>query len=462
MAETAVLILAAGKGTRLKSQLPKVLHEAGGRTLLGQVMAAAREAGIPAADILVVAGYGLDRMRSAVEPLGSRLVVQEPQLGTGHAVQMAAAALAPYPQVLVLHGDMPLVSAATVRALLERLTQRAAAAVLATATPPQPRAYGRIVRQGERVIGIVEDRQCTAEQKQIRELNAGFYAFNTAALLPALERLGTANPHGEFYLTDTIALLAQAGPPVLGYELPDPDECLGINDRAELVQVDALLRRRRTQHWLHNGVTIYDPETVVIDPDVTIGPDTVLEPGVQLLGQTRIGQRCRIRSYSVLQDSRLGDDVLILPHCVVESAELEDAARIGPFTRLREGARIGRGAHLGNFVEVKKSQLGAGVKAGHLAYLGDATIGPEVNIGAGTITCNYDGVHKHRTTIGEQSFIGSNATLVAPLDIGPGAYIAAGSVITENVPGDALGVGRSRQSNKEGWAKRRRGRPAKP
>jgi len=461
VADTAVLILAAGKGTRLKSQLPKVLHEAGGRTLLGQVMAAVRGADIPATDVIVVAGYGVDLIRSHVEPLGSRIAVQEPQLGTGHAVQMAATALSPYRQVVIVHGDMPLLSSSTVRGLIDRLTSSAAAAVLATAAPSAPRAYGRILRQGERIIGIVEDRQCTAEQKQIRELNAGFYAFTTAALLPALGRLRTDNPQGEYYLTDTIALLARNGSLVLGFELADAGEILGINDRAELVEVDALLRQRTVRHWLENGVTIYGPETVVIDPEVVIGADTVLEPGVQLLGSTQVGKGCRIRSYSVVQHSRLGDDVLVLPHCVIESAELEDAVRIGPFTRLREGSKIGRGAHLGNFVEVKKSQLGAGVKAGHLAYLGDASIGPEVNIGAGTITCNYDGAHKHRTTIGAQSFIGSNATLVAPLEIGPQAYIAAGSVITENVPGEALGLGRSRQTNKEGWAKRRRQRAAK-
>ena len=460
MLKTAVLILAAGKGTRLKSQLPKVLHEAGGRTLLGHVIDAALGAGVAAADIFVVAGYAAERIRAAVEPLGLQVILQQPQQGTGHAVQVAAAALQGYERLVVLHGDMPLISAFTVRGLLETQQSQSAAAVLATATPASPRAYGRILRRGEDVLAIVEDKQCSPEQKQIRELNAGFYCFATAPLWQALGELRTDNPHGEYYLTDTVALLARRGLPVRGFPLSDIDEILGINDRVELVEVDRLMRQRKIHSLLENGVTVYAPESVVIDNGVEVGADTVIEPGVQLLGATRIGANCRIRSGSIVENCRIGDGVLVKSNCVLESAEVGEGAQIGPYSRLREGAVIAAEAHIGNFVEVKKSKIGRGTKAMHLAYLGDAEVGAGVNIGAGTITCNYDGEKKHRTAIGDGSFIGSNSTLVAPVEIGAGAYVGAGSVITEAVPAESLALGRSRQTVKEGWVEKRRAHPA--
>jgi bifunctional UDP-N-acetylglucosamine pyrophosphorylase/glucosamine-1-phosphate N-acetyltransferase len=332
--------------------------------------------------------------------------------------------------------------------------------VLATATPSSPRAYGRILRQGDDVLGIVEDKQCTPEQKQIRELNAGFYCFSTGPLWQALGELRTDNPHGEYYLTDTIALLAQRGERVRSFHLDDTDEILGINDRVELVEVDRLIRQRKVRSLLENGVTIYNSESVVIDNDVEVGADTVIEAGVHLLGATRIGAECRIRTGSILDNARIGDGVTVKPYCVLESAEVGAAAQIGPYSRLREGAQIADEAHIGNFVEVKKSKVGRGTKAMHLAYLGDAEVGAKVNIGAGTITCNYDGQKKHRTGIGDGSFVGSNSTLVAPVEIGAGAYVGAGSVITEAVPAESLALGRSRQTVKEGWVKKRRARDA--
>ncbi|MGH9535708.1 MAG: bifunctional UDP-N-acetylglucosamine diphosphorylase/glucosamine-1-phosphate N-acetyltransferase GlmU, partial [Terriglobales bacterium] len=322
-----------------------------------------------------------------------------------------------------------------------------------------PRAYGRIVRdlqQPERVVAIVEDRQASDAQKQIRELNAGFYAFRLPPLLRALGQLRTDNPHGEYYLTDTIALLANAGAAVRAYALPDADEILGVNDRRELAEVDRRLRRRKAQTLMVQGVTIYSPGTVSVDAEAEAGEDTILEPGVQLRGRTRIGRNGRIGAYSVLTDCWLDDDVTVLPHCVLDGARVGAGARVGPFTRLRDEADIAPGAHLGNFVEVKKSRIGAGAKAMHLAYVGDAQVGARVNIGAGTITCNYDGERKHPTAIGDDTFIGSNSTLVAPLEIAAGAYVAAGSVITEAVPEGALALGRGRQVNKPGWVAKRK------
>ncbi|MGH9519124.1 MAG: bifunctional UDP-N-acetylglucosamine diphosphorylase/glucosamine-1-phosphate N-acetyltransferase GlmU, partial [Terriglobales bacterium] len=349
---TAALILAAGRGTRMRSRLPKVLHAAGGRSLLGHVLAAVQSGGLAAADVAVVGGYAADQIQAALAATGVHFVRQEPQLGTGHAVLAARDWWRGYYRVLVVHGDMPLLSATTVAAL----AAGRADAVLATASPAEPRAYGRIVRdpkRPERIVAIVEERQASDEQKRIRELNAGFYSFSTAALAPALEQLGTSNPHGEYYLTDTIALLAGRGLAVAGLPLADPDECLGVNDRAELAQLDLFMRRRKAAELLAAGVSIELPESVVLDAGVEVGMDTVLEPGVQLRGATRIGENCRIRTGAVLENCVLGEGVLVRPYSVLENAHVAAGAQIGPFARLREGAEIGEQAHIGNFVEVK-------------------------------------------------------------------------------------------------------------
>ncbi len=458
MSQTAVVILAAGRGTRMRSRQPKVLHQAGGRSLLAGVVAAVRAAGFADRQIGVVAGYGREQVEAAVGP-SLRILPQERQQGTGHAVLAAQPFWSGCEQVVVLNGDMPLLSAATVAGLAAMRPSLAAAAVLATAAPEEPRAYGRILRdpaRPERIVGVVEDRAASPEQRRIRELNAGFYCFATAPLAAALAGLGTDNPHGEYYLTDTVAAIARAGGWVAAFPLADARECLGINDRVELAQLDRELRRRKAEALMRAGVTLQSPDSVILDPAVEVGEDTVLEAGVQLLGATRVGAGCRIRAGSILTDCQLADNVLVRPYSVLESAVVEAGATLGPFTRLREGASIGPGAHIGNFVEVKKSRVGPGSKANHLAYIGDAAIGAQANVGAGTITCNYDGVHKHPTAIGDGAFIGSNSTLVAPVEIAAGSYVAAGSVITDPVPAGALALGRGRQVNKPGWVAARK------
>jgi bifunctional UDP-N-acetylglucosamine pyrophosphorylase/glucosamine-1-phosphate N-acetyltransferase len=328
-----------------------------------------------------------------------------------------------------------------------------------TAEPADPFGYGRIVRSaadGDKVDAIVEQKSLAPDQAGIREINSGIYAFQTKALFCHIDALSTNNPHREFYLTDLAGILRLAGEPVLGLKAADASEVLGVNTRAELASLDAILRARKAAQLMADGVTIFQPETCVIDPDVQVGPDTVIGPFVQLLGSTTVGGDCRINSFSVLSNARLGDEVAVRHGCIVEDSVVERAAMLGPYCHIRPGSHIGDGAHVGNFVETKKTKLGPGSKANHLTYLGDAEIGAGVNVGAGTITCNYDGVNKHKTVIRDGVFIGSDTTLVAPVHVGEGAYIGAGSCITEDVPPDALAVARGMQVNKPDWAKARR------
>jgi bifunctional UDP-N-acetylglucosamine pyrophosphorylase/glucosamine-1-phosphate N-acetyltransferase len=454
--DTAVIILAAGKGTRMRSELAKVLHRAGGRTLLEHVIRACLP--LKAAQLLVVVGHQADEVGAVAESLGAQVVVQQPQRGTGHALQVARRATRKSAKVaLVVPGDAPLLRTETLAALLDTHRRGEAAATVLSAELPNPADYGRIVRDSEgRVAAIVEEKAATAEQRAIREVNSSIYSFTLAALWPALNALRPNNAHRELYLTDAIALLRERNERVLAQIAADANEILGCNTRASLADVDRIFRARKAAELMDAGVSIYLPETVVIDPDVTAGPDTVIEPCVRLLGNTRIGARCSIQTGSVLHDVRVDDDVTVGAHCVATSSRLHSRATIGPFSRLRPGADIRSGAHIGNFVEVKKSVVHEGAKAMHLTYLGDATVGRDSNIGAGTITCNYDGVAKFQTKIGNRVFIGSDSALVAPIRIGDGAYVAAGSTLTENVPADALALGRGRQVNKPGWARQRR------
>jgi bifunctional UDP-N-acetylglucosamine pyrophosphorylase/glucosamine-1-phosphate N-acetyltransferase len=469
----AVVILAAGKGTRLRSQLAKVLHRAGGRALIEHVVRACTPLG--ARKIFVIVGHQADAVRAVVEPLGAKAVVQEPQRGTGHAMQVAREALtasgAKY--ALVVPGDAPLLRTETLAALARAHEAGPAAATLLSAVLKDPSGYGRVVRYRaghklvECVAAIVEEKSASEQERAIREINSSVYAFTLAALWPCLGALQPDNAHQELYLTDCIALLNQRGERVHAEVAPDAQEVLGCNTRADLAEVDRIFRDRKRRALMDSGVTIYFPETVLIDPEVEAGADTVIEPGVQLLGATRIGAGCTIRTGSVLTDAVLDDGVLVLEHSVVTASRLGPGTRVGPFAHLRPGSELAAGARVGNFVEVKKSKLGEGAKAMHLTYIGDATIGRNSNIGAGTITCNYDGVNKYPTTIGERVFVGSDTALVAPVTVGDGAYIAAGSTITENVPADALGIARGRQANKAGWAAKRRAKlgakqPAKP
>ncbi len=463
-----IVILAAGKGTRLKSALAKVLHRAGGRSLVEHVVRACLP--LKPREIVAVVGHQADDVTTAVEPLGAKTVLQEPQRGTGHAMLVARRAISSRAKfVIILPGDAPLIRTETLAALARAHHEGGAAATILSAEIENPSGYGRVVRMDDgSVAGIVEDSALTPEQRPIREINSSIYCFSLDKLWPCLAALKPQNVHKELYLTDAIAMLRQKGEKVQAVRAADPDEVLGCNTRADLAEVDAVFRRRKRAAIMDAGVTIELPETVLIDPEVTVGADTRIEPGVQLLGKTRIGAACTIRTGSVLLDAVLEDNVLVKPYTMVSASHLSRGTQAGPFAHLRDGARLEENARVGNFVEVKKSVLGEGVKSMHLTYLGDARVGSGTNIGAGTITCNYDGVHKNPTTIGKRVFIGSDTALVAPVRVGDGAYVGAGSVITKNVPPDALGLARGHQINKLGWAAGRRrqlaaaGKAAKP
>ena len=453
--DLAVVILAAGKGTRLKSNLAKVLHRAGGRSLVEHVIRACES--LRAKQTVVVVGHQAEQVASVVEPLGAATVLQQPQRGTGHAMQVARRALGRAKLAVVLPGDAPLVRTETLKALIAAHRNGDAAVTILTAVLADPAGYGRILRKSETAVGaIVEESQLTPDQRELNEINSAIYCFTLDKLWPALAHVKPNNRHRELYLTDTIALMTAKNETVLAEVVPDPREVLGCNTRADLAEVDRIFRERKRAELMDAGVTIQLPETVLIDPEVTAGEDTVIEPGVQLLGKTKIGARCTIRSGSVLTDAILGDEVTIEPHCVVAQSRLDDGVIIGPFARLRPDNHLKAGVRIGNFVELKKSTIGEGTKAMHLTYLGDAKIGAKSNIGAGTITCNYDGFHKFPTVIGNKVFIGSDSALVAPVRLGDGAYVAAGSIITENVPADALAIARGRQVNKTGWASKKR------
>jgi len=459
----AIAIMAAGKGTRLKSKHPKVLHEVGGKPILAHVIATAKKVVSPG-DIFVIVGHEAERVREAVSASGVNFVLQSEQRGTGHALMVARNALSGYDQVIVLSGDAPLITAETIRMLSVFHGTQQATMTLLTADLENPTGYGRVIRKGSGakaakeaiVTAIVEEKSARPAQKVIREINSGFYAFDAPALYGHIDQLSTNNAHGEYYLTDMAGVFNKARKKVVAIKTSDAGEVLGSNTRAEMMMLDARMRLAKCRELLDAGVTVFYPHTCVIDSDVEVGADTVIEPFVQLLGTTKIGSDCRIRSYTVIGNSVVGDGVLVRPGTIMEDSRVGAGATIGPYSHLRPGSEIGDGAHVGNFVETKKIKLGKGSKANHLSYLGDAEIGEGVNIGAGTITCNYDGVNKHKTIIEDGVFIGSDSTLVAPIKIGHGAYVAAGSSITEDVPADSLALGRARQSVKEGWAKAKR------
>ncbi|MBS1802241.1 MAG: bifunctional UDP-N-acetylglucosamine diphosphorylase/glucosamine-1-phosphate N-acetyltransferase GlmU [Acidobacteria bacterium] len=452
--------MAAGKGTRLRTRRPKVLHEVGGKALLRHVITTASELA-EGGDIHVVIGHEADRVRAAVGSTGVQFVEQKEQRGTGHAIQCARDAVAKYDHILVLSGDVPLISAGTLQHLMTMHLAQGAAMSILTAVPENPTGYGRVIRQSEdrpEVDAIVEQKALKPEQLGIAEINSGIYAFKTKPLLAHIGRLSTDNPHGEFYLTDIAAHLKSAGEKVIALQTPAAEEVQGGNTIAELVELDAKMRMKITSRLMAEGVTIFRPETCVIDAGVEVEADTVIEPFVQLLGNTKVGADCRIRSYSVIENCTIGSGVLVQNGCVLENSNVLNEASLGPFSHLRPGCEIGEGAHVGNFVEMKKAKLGRGSKANHLSYIGDAEVGGGTNIGAGVITCNYDGVNKFMTRIGQGAFVGSDSTLVAPVSVGDGAYIGAGSCITRDVPSGALAVARATQVTKEGWVEARRAR----
>jgi bifunctional UDP-N-acetylglucosamine pyrophosphorylase/glucosamine-1-phosphate N-acetyltransferase len=460
----AVAIMAAGKGTRLKSQLPKVLHEVGGKTLLEHVIRAAVRL-VAASDVYAIIGHEAERVRAATQHTGVNFVLQAEQRGTGHALMVAKEVLAAYDHVIVLSGDAPMISAQTIGQLRDFHLQQRAAMTLLSAELENPTGYGRVLRKGAKsaeVLGIVEEKSASAAQKKIREINSGFYVFDVKQLYSQIGELSTDNAHREYYLTDMAAVFRKARQRVVAWKTATPSEVLGGNTRAELADIDEQMRLAKCRQLMDDGVTIFYPATCVIDADVEIAPDTVIEPYVQLLGRTKIGGNSRVRSYCVIRDSEIGDGVTVRPGSIMEDARIGPGAIIGPYSHLRPGSEIGEGAHVGNFVETKKIKLGKRSKANHLTYLGDAEIGAGVNIGAGTITCNYDGVHKYKTVIDDDVFIGSDSTLVAPVRVGKGAYVGAASCITDDVPEDALAVARGRQVVKEGWARQRKSERPKP
>jgi bifunctional UDP-N-acetylglucosamine pyrophosphorylase/glucosamine-1-phosphate N-acetyltransferase len=452
-----VVILAAGEGKRMRSRQPKMLHQLCGRPLIAYPLRLARTL---ADRIVMVVGPGADGVRSAAGP-DVRVVEQRERLGTGHALSQAQAECGTG-RIVVLAGDMPLLSADTVERLVSHHAASGAVATVLTAVVDRPHGYGRILRQGGRVKRIVEDRDATDDEKNVGEINTSVYCFDAGRLWSALGRLRPDNEQGEYYLTDVISLLTRAGARVEAVSVSDPVEALGINDRRQLAALAAIQRARILDRLMLDGVTIVDPATTYVDDTVAIGADTVVHPHVVIEGVSSIGTDCVIGPGCQLRQSRLGDRVTLRPYCVLTDAVVEDEAELGPFCHLRPQAHIGVKAKIGNFVEVKKSRVGRGAKANHLAYIGDATVGDHVNIGAGTVTCNYDGVAKHPTTIGDGAFVGTNSTLVAPLTIGDGAYIGGGSTITKDVPAGALAVGRAHQIVKEGWASRRAARRDTP
>ena len=453
----SVLILAAGLGTRMKSKRAKVLHRAGGLSLVEHVVHTAARVTSPGR-ITVVVGHQAGEVEELLRPLGVRFATQTEQKGTGHAVLIARDSIGVETGfVVVLYGDCPLLSQSTLEQLIQHQASSTAAATVITTELDDPSGYGRIVfGDNGSIREIVEHKAATPQQRAIRFINSGIYCFRADLLWKHIAQIRPDNPAQEFYLTDMVAILSEAGHRVDALNIADSAQLLGINTRAELAVVDRIFRERKVRELMLDGVTIEKPETVTIDACVSIDPDTVVEPFAQILGRSRIGENSRIGACSIIRDSTLASEVEIAPFTSVADSRIESGARIGPFARLRGGTHVGENARIGNFVELKNTQFAEGAKANHLAYLGDAEIGKATNIGAGTITCNYDGVKKHRTRIGGHAFVGSNSTLVAPIEIGEGSYIGAGSVITDPVPPDALALGRARQAIKEGWAAKRK------
>jgi len=459
-----VLILAAGQGKRLRSKTIKLLHGVAGRPMVAHVLDAVRA--LAPVETLAVVGHDADRVRAALAGSGCAFVLQRQQRGTGHAVLQAASRLRRRgPGVLlIVNGDLPALRSETLARLVDRHTRTRAALTLLSVELDDPAGYGRIVRDGDgRIARIVEDRDASAAERRIAEINCGIYCAEPAALLRALSRVRPANAQGEYYLTDAVRELLRGGASVEAV-LHDGEaaDVLGVNTREELARANAALYARKARALMEQGVTLLDPGRTWIDPRARVGRDTVLYPDVLIEGPCSIGEDCVIRSGTRLTDVVIGNGVEILEHCVARDSRIGDGARLGPFAHLRPESWLEAGSKVGNFVELKKTRLGRGSKANHLTYLGDATIGPDCNIGAGTITCNYDGTRKFQTRLGRGVFIGSDTQIVAPLRVGDGAYVAAGTTLVENVPRGALAIGRAKQANVAGWVARRRRAQSSP
>ncbi len=447
------IVMAAGKSTRFKSQRSKLVHTVLGRPIIERVVEALQKLSLH--HIYVVVSAQADDIRTVLRGKSVSFVVQEPQLGTGHSVQVAIKQISETKgSAIVINGDVPLLNPSLLKDVMMFHDREGADVTVVSAVLDDPQGYGRIVKR-KRTLQIVEDRDATAAQKKIREVNAGLYLFSLAPLKQLIRQLDNQNSQKEYYLTDLIGIFGKAKKKIRVFRAPNPVEVSGVNDRVELARVERILRLRILERWMQDGVTILDPESTSIDDCAKIGPDTILYPGVRIEGHTEIGARCVVRSYSRLCNATLEDDVLVNDFSVINTSRVRSGATVGPFSHLRLEAEVEQEARVGNFVELKKARLGKGSKASHLTYLGDTEVGSNTNIGAGTITCNYDGVQKNKTVIEDNCFIGSGVELVAPVTVHQGAYVAAGSVITEEVPPNSLAIARGRQENKPEWRRKR-------
>ncbi|NLZ53350.1 MAG: bifunctional UDP-N-acetylglucosamine diphosphorylase/glucosamine-1-phosphate N-acetyltransferase GlmU [Thermoanaerobacteraceae bacterium] len=453
MEDFTAVILAAGEGTRMKSDTPKVLHKVCGRPILTYVIEAARRAG--AQKIVVIVGRGADKIKEFYAKEDIEFVVQSEQKGTGHALMQAENAVKGSTHIVVLYGDMPMVTSESIQGMVSFHREQRAAAAVMTAKVADPTGYGRIIKKGNYVLDIREHKDATPKEREINEINAGFYSFDTSLVFSALERVKNDNRQGEYYLTDVVKILNQEERQVVAFELKDPDELHGINDRRQLAQVQKLMQQKIIEGWMEQGVTFINPDTCMVDYSVQIGRDSVIYPGVLLEGKTQIGRGCTIIGPCRIKDTVVGDFCEIVMSQIDECV-LEEGVKIGPYSNLRPGCMLASKVKVGDFVELKNTKVGEGTKIPHLSYVGDAVLGKHINIGAGVIFVNYDGYKKHQTVVEDDAFVGCNSNLVAPVTIKAGSFVAAGSTITKEVPEDSLAIARARQENKVGWAAKRR------
>lgn len=454
MSNFTAVILAAGEGTRMKSDTPKVMHKICGVPMLEHVIRASRDAG--ASKIVVVVGKHKDIIIDAFRDYkDTEFVIQEEQKGTGHALMQARKAVGENSLITVLYGDMPVVTPESISAMVEFHKNKDAAATVMTAKVADPTGYGRIIGEGDKVLLIREEKDATPEEKAIKEINSGFYCFESSVAFDALEKIDNNNKQGEYYLTDIVEVLNGENKDVIAFRLQDPDELSGVNDRCQLAHVQQLIQKKIIKKHMENGVTFLNPDNTLVDIDVEIGKDTIIYPGVILEGKTKIGQGCTIIGASRIIESNIGDDVEIVSS-QIQYSSISDNVKIGPFSHIRPDCNIGPNVKIGDFVELKKTKVGDGTKIPHLSYVGDSTVGSKINIGAGVIVVNYDGYEKHPTVIEDGAFIGCNSNLIAPAHIGADSFVAAGSTITQEVPEGSLAIARGRQVNKKDWVKKRR------
>lgn len=453
MEDFTAVILAAGEGTRMKSDTPKVLHKVCGQPILTYIIQAARKAG--AQKIVVVVGKGADKVKEHYAGEDIEFVLQREQKGTGHALMQAEDAVKGSSQIVVLCGDMPLVTAESIEGMVRFHQEQRAACTVMTAIVEDPTGYGRIIKKGEKVLDIREHKDATLEEREIKEINSGFYCFDTSLVFSALSKVKNDNVQGEYYLTDVVKILNQEGKQVVAFQLDDPNELQGINDRKQLAQVQKLMQRKIIEGWMEKGVTFINPDTCVVDRHVQIGRDTTIYPGVILEGNTQIGEGCTIIGPCRIKDTIIGDFCEIVMS-QIDDCQLDENVKVGPYSNLRPGCKLSSNVKVGDFVELKNTKVGEGTKIPHLSYVGDAILGKKINIGAGVIFVNYDGYKKHQTVVEDEAFIGCNSNLVAPVTVKAGSFVAAGSTITKDVPKDSLAIARARQENKLGWVLKRR------